>query len=396
MKRNSLLLLFFISLIPTSHAQVQLSVYSEVSIVTADSGSELFEAFGHSAIRIKDPVLQLDIIYNYGMFDFNAPNFYTNFVKGKLLYKLGRQRFERFIDSYNYQKRWVKQQVLNLNQQEKQAFFIYLENNATPNNRQYLYDPYYNNCATKLRDLSTILLGEKIHFPPLNSIEKKQSLRSLMEEEIPWNTWGSFGINLALGNQLDQIVPEEDYMYLPNYVFQKFKVATINRDGNVENLVKRDEALLTHPNQTYQTQIISPFLIFSLLSLLGIWITYKDYKKRKRTKWIDFLSFFFTGILGIVLVFLWFFTNHSTTPNNFNVLWAFAPNLCIAFLFLKEKPNKWLRLYVNIVALLLIVLLIFWSSGIQSFPLAALPFILFLFVRYRFLQKISLNPNFKS
>lgn len=396
MKKNALLLLLFISLFTNSQTPVQLSVYSEVSIVTADSGSELFEAFGHSAIRIKDPVLQLDIIYNYGMFDFNAPNFYTNFVKGKLLYNLGRQRFESFLNSYNYQKRWVKQQVLNLNQQEKQSFFIYLENNATPNNRQYLYDPYYNNCATKLRDLSTILLGNKLHFPPLKSISKDESLRSLMEKEIPWNTWGNFGINLALGNQLDNIIPEEDYMYLPDYVFKKFKVATITVDGKVEDFVKREEMLLTHPNQKYKPQVISPFLIFTLFSLLGIWITYNDYKKKKRTKWIDFLSFFFTGTIGVVLVFLWFFTNHSTTPNNFNVLWAFAPNLCIAFLLLKEKPMKWLQVYVTIVALLLIVFLIFWIAKIQSFPLAVLPLIVFLYVRYRFLQKHIESAIFKS
>ena len=90
------------------------------------------------------------------MFDFNAPNFNLNFVKGTPYYSLGKQRFSHFISSYNFQKRWVKQQVLNLSQSEKQAYFLYLENNARPENRDYLYDPYYNNCATKLRDLQQI------------------------------------------------------------------------------------------------------------------------------------------------------------------------------------------------------------------------------------------------
>ena len=102
MNKKHLLLFLFISLFNLSKAQVvQLSVYSEVSFITAGPGKELFEAFGHSAIRIKDPILQLDIVYNYGMFDFNAPNFYMNFVKGKLLYNLGKQRFDRFLYSYN-------------------------------------------------------------------------------------------------------------------------------------------------------------------------------------------------------------------------------------------------------------------------------------------------------
>lgn len=172
MKKKYFLLLCFLSFLNVSNAQINLSVYSEVSIVTADAGSELFEAFGHAAIRIKDPVLQLDVIYNYGMFDFNAPNFYTNFVKGKLNYQLGRQRFNQFINSYNYQKRNVQQQVLNLSQQEKQAFFLYLENNAAPKNRDYWYDPYYNNCATKLRDITTTILGDQATFTKLHQPQK--------------------------------------------------------------------------------------------------------------------------------------------------------------------------------------------------------------------------------
>jgi hypothetical protein len=387
MKKKYLLLLFCISFFNLSKAQVKLSVYAEVSIVTASSGSELFEAFGHSAIRIKDPILQLDIIYNYGMFDFNAPNFYTNFVKGKLLYRLGKQRYKNFIYSYNYQKRWVKQQVLNLNQQEKQAFFLYLENNAQPKNREYLYDPYYNNCATKLRDITTIILGKKLTFNSVNSTDETYTLRELMRQEIPWNTWGSFGINLALGNKLDKIATEAQYMYLPDYVFTKFKMATTTVNGKTENLVKNEEIIIGHKDKKYEPQLLSPFLVFSIISLLGLFITYKDFKNNKRTKWFDFLILFITGLIGIVIIFLWFLTNHSTTPNNFNFLWAFAPNIIVSFLLLKKKLNNWLPLYFKILALLLIIMMIFWIVGIQSFPIAVIPLIVVLFLRYLFLQK---------
>ena len=141
MKKNYLLLLFILAFSKSLIAQVNLSAYSEISIVTAGPGAELYEAFGHSAIRIKDPVLQLDLIYNYGLFDFNSPNFYSNFTKGNLIYSLGRYKFEYFLRSYKRDKRWVKQQVLNLTQQEKQSFFLYLENNALPENASYYYDP---------------------------------------------------------------------------------------------------------------------------------------------------------------------------------------------------------------------------------------------------------------
>ena len=396
MKKKYFLLLVFVSFLNSSKAQVQLSVYAEVSIITAGPGSELFEAFGHSAIRIKDPVLQLDVIYNYGKFDFEAPNFYTNFVKGKPLYNIGKERFDHFIYSYNYQKRWMKQQVLNLNQQEKQAFFRYLEYNAEPKNKEYLYDPYYNNCATKLRDITAQILGEKLTFTPLHSNEEKYSLRTLMNQEILWNTWGSFGIDLALGNKLDKEATEAEYMYLPDYVYEKFKIATTTINGETVNLVKREEVLLKYPEQKQTPQVFSPLLVFSMLSFLGFFITYRDYKKNKRTKSLDVLLFFFTGIIGVLIVFLWFFTNHSTAPNNFNVLWAFAPNLLIAFLLLQKKPKKWFPLYFKITSLLLVILVFFWVIGMQSFPKAIIPILSCLFLRYLFLQNYFMSLKKES
>lgn len=160
MIKKYVLLLFILSIYSNLKAQVNLSVYAEVSIVTAGPGEALYEAFGHSAIRIKDPVLNLDLIYNYGMFDFNQPNFLLNFAKGNMIYSLARYDFKYFLASYRRDKRWVKQQVLNLTQQENQAFFTFLEKNATPENRNYLYDPYFDNCATKLRDITRSVLGE--------------------------------------------------------------------------------------------------------------------------------------------------------------------------------------------------------------------------------------------
>jgi hypothetical protein len=218
-----IVLLFIISQNIQSQSH-ELSVYSEISIVTVGPGNLLFEAFGHSAIRVKDPVLRMDAIYNYGLFDFNQPNFKLNFTKGKLLYKLGKRPFQNFVDGYNYQKRWMKNQVLNLSQLEKQKMYQLLEENALPQNADYLYDPYFNNCATKLRDVTKEILGNKVQFPSSYS-EKKHTLRQLMNIEIPWNTWGNFGINLALGNTLDQEITAQQYMYLPDYLYQGFKNA---------------------------------------------------------------------------------------------------------------------------------------------------------------------------
>ena len=387
MKKNYFLLLLILAIYTPLKAQIQLSVYAEVSIVTAGPGEELYEAFGHSAIRIKDPVLNLDLIYNYGMFDFNQPNFLLNFAKGNMIYSLARYDFKYFIASYRRDKRWLKQQVLNLTQQEKQAYFIYLENNATPENRNYLYDPYFDNCATKLRDITKSVLGSKLDFNETN-LEKKQTLRDLTNHEIPWNAWGTFGLNLIAGTKLDQKATFEEYMFLPDYLYSSFKNGTVFIKNQPEKLVKREDILVRVKEKQPKIALFNPFLIFSILALLGIYITYKDFKKNRRTKWLDFILFFTTGFIGCVLVFLWFFSTHSTAPNNYNLLWAFAPNLIISFLLLNTIQQKvWIQKYVYLLMSFMLLVPILWMLEIQVFPLAAIPLLILLSVRYFFLSK---------
>lgn len=386
MKKKYFIYLLFLLLAKQNYGQLQLSVYSEISIVTAGPGAELYEAFGHSALRIKDPVLQLDLIYNYGMFDFNAPNFYSNFTKGKLIYKLGRYRFDYFLRSYNKDKRWVKEQVLNLTRDERQVFFVYLERNAAPNNASYFYDPYFNNCATKLRDIIEEVLKDKVNWNEKNK-ETDLSFRQLMNREIPWNTWGSFGINLALGSKLDRKADFKEYMYLPDYVYSIFKNSDRQLENETDDLVKKETIILEYKELEQNGSLLSPLLIFSLIAIIGLFLTFKDYKNNSRSMVLDFILLFTTGIIGSLIIFLWFFTDHSTTPNNYNALWAFAPNLIIAFLLIKKRKKDWFSKYFKLLIVLLCIIPIIWIAGIQLLPLSILPLLSLFLVRYLYLTK---------
>ena len=393
MIKKYFLLLFILSFSSNLKAQVNLSVYAEVSIVTAGPGEELYEAFGHSAIRIKDPVLNLDLIYNYGMFDFKQPNFLLNFAKGNMIYSLARYDFKYFSKSYKKDKRWVKQQVLNLTQQENQAFFTFLEKNATPENRNYLYDPYFDNCATKLRDITKSILGSKLVFND-NHIKKDLTFRQLTNHEIHWNSWGTFGLNLIAGTKLDQKATSKAYMYLPDYVYSFFKNATVYVKNQPKQLVKREDYLIKAEEKQPKTSVFSPFLIFSLLASMGVYITFKDFKKKKRTTWLDFILLFTTGVIGCVIFFLWFFSTHATAPNNFNLLWAFAPNLIISFLLLRTKtPKAWLQKYFFVLMMFMLLIPVIWIMNVQAFPFAVTPLLMLLIVRYYFLSKKLLSSK---
>ncbi len=373
-----------------NNAQVNLSVYSEISIVTAGPGEELYEKFGHAAIRIKDPVLNLDLIYNYGVFDFNQPNFLLNFADGKMYYVLARYDFKYFLSSYKKDKRWLKQQVLNLNKIEKQQLFLYLENNARIENATYPYDPFFNNCATKLKDVTTLILKENV---VLNSekIKDKSTLRELMNKEITWNTWGNFGINLITGRILDQERNQLEYTYLPDYLFKTIKNGKIKRDHKIINLVKREDVLLDFDEISTNTSLFNPLAFFTLLALIVSLITIKDIKNQKRTKWLDFIIFFLTGIVGLILTYFWFFSSHKTAPDNYNVLWAFLPNLIVAFIVTKAIAKKWLQKYLIILLVCLTIVLILWVLELQIFPITAIPILLLLGIRYLFLFKYAIK-----
>ena len=392
------ILLLICSLQNIQSQELKLSKQSEISIITVGPGDVLYEAFGHSAIRVSDPVIGMDNIFNYGLFDFNQPNFKLNFTKGKLLYKLGKRPFQNFVTNNYYQKRWMKEQVLNLSQSEKQNMYALLEENALPKNAEYLYDPYFNNCATKLRDITKEILGNKVHFPSSFS-DENYTLRQLMNKELSWNTWGNFGINLALGNTLDKTTTAEEYMYLPDYVYQAFKIAKKSKNNIDVPLVLKENVILNFKENKIQPKWYSPFFVFSILLLLSIVITYRDQKRNKRSKLLDFLLFFLTGFLGIIICFLWFFTDHSTTPNNFNFLWAFFPNIFMAFILLQKNIPDWVVKYIKFYLLLLAVtLFVFilgrmngingYFFGIQEFSFVLIPIVLMLFMRSFYLHKI--------
>ena len=379
--------IFFVSIQHNFSQKLVLSDQSEISIITAGPGDVLYEAFGHSAIRVKDPTLNLDIIFNYGLFDFNQPNFYVNFVKGRLLYRLGKQSFRRFITSYDYQQRWVKDQVLNLSLVDRKKIFEYLNKNSLPENAEYLYDPYFNNCATKLRDIAKEILGNKIQFPSSFS-DENFTLRQLMNQELPWNTWGSFGINLALGNTLDKELIADNYMYLPDYVHKGFQKATITENKITTPLVLEERQLLRYTEKQIKIQWYNPFFVFSLLLLITIVVTFRDQKRNIRSKWLDFTLFFVTGVLGIIICFLWFFTDHYTAPNNFNLLWAFVLNFFVAFILLKSRIPSWISKYLLFYLFLLFGAIVTSFIGLQQFSNAVFPIMALLFLRTFYIYRL--------
>ncbi len=383
---KNLLTAVFIIFFNFSFSQTStLSNETKISVITVAPGSSLNDAFGHNAIRINDPIKNLDISFDYGRFDFEAPNFYLNFARGKLNYSIGASNYYDFFKFYKWQNRTVEEQVLNLTQKQKQNLYDYLVNNYQPQNRNYLYDFFYDNCATKIKDVLNQATNNTIQFNTPKDFKPK-TFRTLIQDKLDWNSWGSLGIDIALGSVIDQKATAEEHMFLPAYIHEFFDGATFKK--NNEPVVSQSKIVYQQSNAPKSNYFfISPLVIFGLVGLFILIITYKDFKRNQRTKWLDITLFSITGIIGLVILFLWFATDHKATHQNYNLLWACALNLFVLGQVYRKTPKHWFIKYLKFLVILLCLLTLHWIIGVQVFAFALIPLLIALLIRYIYLLK---------
>ena len=391
MKKNYTVLVLLSTIFSVGYGQIQLSNYSEVSILTIGPGTSLNDAFGHSAIRIKDPMYQLDLVYDFGRYNFETKGFYLNFAKGKLNYTVEWSQSKPFIAYYKSVQREVKSQTLHFSLAEKQALFQKLQQNILPQNKSYAYDFFYNNCVTKIKDAIISVSQRPLNFKEPKDF-KQHTFRALIRSQVAQNSWGGFGIDLALGSVIDRVAPAEDHMFLPRYMHRFFEVATFKNSN--ELLVEKQEVLNATQLSAKSSFWTSPLFVFGILSILIIAVTYKNYKNNTRTTGIDVLIFAVSGIIGVLILLLWFATDHTATTYNYNLLWAFAFNILLLPTLLKTTVKRRFIGYLKFLILLLFLMLIHWFTGVQSFNIGILPIWIALLIRYTYLCKwYSKNLN---
>jgi len=391
---KKILFIIFISLVSfnTWSQDITLSPDAKISVITCDPGAELYSSFGHSAFRVLDRIQNIDQVYNYGTFNFETNNFYIKFARGKLLYDLSSYPFHYFLRDYVKENRTVVEQVLELEPSSKQSFFDFLQNNAKPENKSYLYDFFFDNCATKLPEVSSKVLGDNIQLNYDFTDNLNYTFRELIHLYLDEKPWGKFGIDLALGSVIDRKATPEEYLFLPDYVLKAYEKGTITINGTSLPLVNKTNTLFTAESQSKKQLFFTPVVIFSFIALIVLLITFNDLKNHRRTKWLDFTLFFITGAIGAVVLLLWFATDHSATAKNYNFLWAFLPNLFVAFLLLKKNIKPWIKNYVLLLMILLILLVLLWFMKVQVFSIAIIPIIILLAMRCIFLY-MRLRPQ---
>ena len=349
----------------------------EISILSIGEGQSLADAFGHTGIRIIDKKTNNDVVFNFGIYDYNAPNFYSNFVKGRPVYKLGVQNYISFINNYIKQDRYIIEHEINLDKKATQKIINLLVKNLEDPN--YVYDYLRDNCSTRVADLF-IKQTEQLQNTEID-ILTENSYRELIHSKINENSWGALGIDLCLGAIIDRKISIRETLFLPEKLMQ-YLDSLIEKDSKsiTKNIIFSPQSSLL-----YNENLPNPLLINSLLSVLLILITFLNFKKSIWKKWIDILIYFSSGTLGVLVIYLWFFSNHFASAQNFNFLWAFPFNLIMVYALLRKNPPNWAVNFIKLNIILLVLLFIHWATGVQKYNITLLPIFIALLVRYSYL-----------
>lgn len=349
----------------------------QISLLTVMPGEELYSTFGHSALRITDTVTHQDIVYNYGTFNFDDPDFYTKFIRGKLLYYLSTDDFHSFVLENQQDNRGITEQILNLSCEQKRNIIGLLEANMMAQNRFYKYDFLFDNCTTRLRDLVEQASDSTVHFG--KALKTEVSFRNLIHEYLDKNDkqWSKLGIDILLGAKTDAIATPYQVMFLPDYLMKTFDSSTINSQPLVTD--KHSLFKITY-SQNEKDNLTHPFFLFICLFVLIAFLSFsKNAFIQKFLASFDALLFFIVGFLGILILFMWFGTDHIMCRNNYNLLWAWPMNIVASFYI--HSKRKWPQIYFLIYAIFNIVLIALWSFIPQHLNFALVPILAILIFR---------------
>lgn len=334
-------IVLFVGFSPDIKAQTAptLSGQAEIFLLTCSPGQEVWAHYGHTGIRVLDPLTRRDVVFNYGIFDFNSDNFLWNFVRGEIDYILGVSSFEGFMHSYRNENRLVISQKLNLSQEEKARLWQALVINSLPENRTYRYNFYYDNCSTRARKIIERCLDGSLdyHYEPAY-----HSMRGVIKHYTAEHPWTWLGISFALSSLADAPASAVDLLFAPELMMEAFEKATVTAPAKTaENSLQLERYLVDEQNilneiKTVPAQqkitlpgpVFLSWILFALILTLGL----HELKTARRYPLANALLFGLAGIVGLIVAFLAIISVHPVTKTNYLLLWIQPLHLLFALL----------------------------------------------------------------
>ncbi len=362
-----------------------------ISLLTCAPGKDVYELEGHSGLRMQYG--RYDITANWGLFDFDSPNFLFRFVKGETDYCVGAYPTMAFLYQYQQAGRRVTEQVLNLTDEQARRLISLVDENLQPENKIYRYNYVKDNCATRVLDAIERALGSRIVLTSEYSSPKATCLtfRNEMRHFHRNYPWYQFGIDIALGSGIDYPISQRETMFAPVVMQQLTANAKIITDGEAKPLVI-DTKIISDGAESGIARPATPWYLTPLASMSGLLVitlllTWRNLRRHTHSRWFDALLFGAEGICGCVVAFLVFVSVHEASSPNWVLLWLNPLCLSVPLLqwWKRTRPVTTVYHAFNIVATLLLTVL--FIVGVQSpnpafYPAMASALVRSLFIIY--------------
>ena len=358
-KRIAIFLL--ISLLSIVNCQLSIAQAQQdsirVTLLTCSPGQEIYELYGHTAIRCQQPGQALDAVFNYGVFDMSKPYFAWHFVLGQTDYMVQPIPWDLFVMEYRERGSSITEQELNLTPWEAKRLTNRLLENCQPESREYRYNFLYKNCTTMVRDMVEEAINGCIQYP---DTLPHQTYREILHHYTAEHPWAQEGNDLLLGADVDTILSEHAAMFVPDNLMQAFDGAFIRTArGDMRPLVRHKAVILEARPQIVEPEFpLLPWqsmLAFGavclFIVLLEVWT--------KRLFWLwDVLLLFLQGAAGTLLTFMFLFSDHPAVGSNWQILLlnpiAFVGIPLVIKSAIRHKPTHWYAFQFTVLALFLL------------------------------------------
>ena len=350
-----------------------------VSLLTCSPGEQVYAHYGHTALRVSRSQYGDDWIFNYGVFSFEAPHFLWRFIRGDCRYMLWAMPYDLFRSDYEAQGLTIYEQKLNLTPPEKQRLWDALLENARPENREYLYNFFYDNCATRVRDKIEEALDGTLTYPEQPA---PSTFRQITREFTGDYPWAELGNDLCLGAEADEEINARCEMFAPYRLMYYVGGATVQDSaGNMRRLAEPPVTLLQGKPHAAARNPFTPALTAWSLMVIVLLLSYWELRSGRCFWLIDVLAGLTAGGIGIVVTFLMFFSIHPAVHQNWQ-LWVFNPVPLLAMPWVVWCGIKRRRTnYHKWNAAILTLFLIFSAVIPQEFSAIVVPLAIILIIR---------------
>lgn len=364
-------------------------------LVTCEPGEVIYERFGHSGIRVYDPITGIDEIFHWGLFSFDTPNFVGRFIEGKTDYEMGVYSTKFFLLQYIDRGSSVYAQELDLTSVQKKELWKKLWENYLPQNRKYRYNFIYDNCATRAYQLIISVYDYQVY---LNYDLQQITYRDIINKYVPLTSPFNLMINIIIGKQADRYISTKESVSFPIYTMEALNHTEFVSNNEIYPVVKNLEIIHRASFKEFiSTNLFSYGFTIILLILTSICILY-TYRKKRYLPYFSQFILFISGLIGIIICYLWFFSDHPLVNNNMNILWCNPLNLVLAILlFIRHNVIlRKIKIILSIFSVLssftyiIMLILSVQNITIHIFSLWVLVFITTLSVLYTYRNKISI------